>query len=333
MKWRLLALVVVWAGLCVSALLYVDYRSAFPLICDPRGGCAALKASPFASLLGLPTPLWGILTYTLLGALVLADGPLARRFHVGVAGVMASGGLFFIAVQIALRKFCPYCLVADVSALASLALAVQMARVASEPLLRPWRWLATIGSALALFIPFGWSSAKAATVPIALAADFASAPAGKVTVVEFGDFECPYCRMQHTELAPLLKEYQAKVHFVRKHVPLGIHPHALDAARAGICAESMGKGDELADALFFAPEATLTRKGVVGLAQKHGLDADAFDKCLDDPKTAERIERDRKTHEAIGQGVPKVFIGSKMFVGAQQQATLREALLEQLQGK
>ena len=96
-------------------------------------------------------------------------------------------------------------------------------------------------------------------------------PAGQVTVVDFVDFECPYCRMTHAALEPILEAHRDRVRLVRRQVPLRMHPHALDAARAACCGERLGKGDAMASALFSAPVEQLTREGCEKIAQSVGL--------------------------------------------------------------
>src|SRR6185503_6117111 len=76
---------------------------------------------------------------------------------------------------------------------------------------------------------------------------------GKINVVEFADFECPYCRALHPVLKRVIQDYPAdRVHFVRKHVPLEMHELARPAARAAVCTEEQGKGEAMADALVQA---------------------------------------------------------------------------------
>ena len=87
-------------------------------------------------------------------------------------------------------------------------------------------------------------------------------PVGAVTVVDFVDFECPFCRMTHAELEPILEAHRDRLRVVRRQVPLHMHPHALDAARAACCGERLGSGDAMASALFSAPVDQLTRGGL-----------------------------------------------------------------------
>jgi protein-disulfide isomerase len=167
-------------------------------------------------------------------------------------------------------------------------------------------------------------------VPAVVDAERARAPRGEVAVVEFVDFECPYCRAMNEDLAPLLAARGARVHVVRKQVPLTRHhPHAMDAARASICADAMGRGDAVADALFRAPPDALTADGVVDLAARVGrLEPAAVHACMADPRTDAQIKADTEAFfvDAGGDGVPTVWIDDQVFVGQQDPETLRRAL-------
>ena len=173
--------------------------------------------------------------------------------------------------------------------------------------------------------------ACAARVPPVVEAERAHAPPGTATVVEFIDFECPYCRALGATLAPLLAARAGHVHVVRKQVPLTrAHPHAMDAARVSVCADAMGRGDAVADALLQAPPGSLTGEGTAQLGQAQGLDPAALRACLADPRTDEQIRSDTEAFfvGADGEGVPTLWIEDRVFVGAADAATLGRALDE-----
>jgi protein-disulfide isomerase len=175
-------------------------------------------------------------------------------------------------------------------------------------------------------------TACGASLPPPIAAELRLTPPGQATVVEFVDFECPFCRRHEELLTPLLAKHPGRVRVVRKQVPLGsIHPHAEAAARAAACADTLGKGDEMASALFHAQPAALTDEGTVALAEDLGLDGPAFGACLGDARTKARIAHDQADYEAAaGAGVPLVYIGRERFEGLQDQATLEAALARAL---
>src|SRR5437868_353173 len=116
--------------------------------------------------------------------------------------------------------------------------------------------------------------------PPPIVEELKKSPKGVITVVDFIDFECPFCRATHKELQPFLAEYKGRVRLVRKHVPLRMHPHATDAAKAGCCGELLGKGEEMADALVAAEPTDLTPEGCEKIAEKLGLDVTRFRACV-----------------------------------------------------
>jgi protein-disulfide isomerase len=181
-------------------------------------------------------------------------------------------------------------------------------------------------------------------VAVALLAACASAPLppsvlaeqqrtpDKLVVVEYIDFECPFCRRMHQTMTPLVAARAPRVRVVRKHVPLtDKHPYALDAARASVCADTQDKGDAMADALFAAPEPTLTPEGTEAIASRLGLDPAAFRACFSDPRTTSRIQRDTAEFDAMhGDGLPTIFIGRERIIGAVDSDELSSTLDRQL---
>jgi protein-disulfide isomerase len=163
--------------------------------------------------------------------------------------------------------------------------------------------------------------------PVAILDEIRRTPPGKVTVVDFVDFECPFCRMTQALFAPLLAAHAERVRCVRRQVPLHSHAHAQDAARAAWCGETLGKGNEIADALFAAPVDELTPSGCEKIAQTLGLPLDAYRACIVDPKTDEGIEADRAEFKAAGgYALPTIWIDQRRLVGAQPQEALAGAL-------
>jgi predicted DsbA family dithiol-disulfide isomerase len=165
-------------------------------------------------------------------------------------------------------------------------------------------------------------------VPSVVRTARADTPPGKVTIVEFVDFECPFCRAMNADLSPILAAHRDRVRVVRKQIPLiAVHPHALAAARASVCADEMGKGDVMADALFHAPLSTLTDGGCMAMASRIGLDPDRFTACFDDERTLRRIKADVLEFEAAaGGGVPTVWVDAREFAGERDAATMRKAV-------
>jgi protein-disulfide isomerase len=141
----------------------------------------------------------------------------------------------------------------------------------------------------------------------------ASAP---VTIVEFSDFQCPFC----SRLTPTLKQvedkYGDKVRLVFRQYPLPFHQNAQKAAEASLCAADQGKFWELHDAMF-GNQGELGVDQLKAKAASLGLNADKFNKCLDSGEKAAAIQADVKAGSAAGvSGTPAMFINGRFISGA-----------------
>lgn len=147
---------------------------------------------------------------------------------------------------------------------------------------------------------------------------FWGAADAKVTVVEFSDFQCPYCGDFFTRTYPLLKKnYGDKVRFVFKHFPLtDIHPYAMGASLAAECAREQNKFWEYHDQLF-ANQADLSRDALIKYATVAGVsDSTKFSQCLDTQKYQSRVVADMNAGQnySVG-GTPTFFINGAFFDG------------------
>ena len=102
----------------------------------------------------------------------------------------------------------------------------------------------------------------------------------KVAVVEFSDFQCPYCGREIPIIDRVMKEYDGKVRLVFRHYPLDFHPFAEKAAEAAVCAAEQGKFWELHNKMF-ENQQKLAVDDLKSYAKSVGVDASKFDKCLD----------------------------------------------------
>lgn len=322
-----LSLVPVLAGLVASAMLAVDYLRPAPVFCVEGGGCEALRHTAVAMPLGVPMPVFGVCGFLAIGIAACWPGRRARMTQLLLSLAAAMLGASLILLQAKLGHLCPYCLVADTSGLFALLAAsarLWLAPEAAAPLPVALTGGGAMVAGLAVPLVAGF---MAPPVPQVIRDELSHTPPGQATVVDFVDFECPFCRMTHAELEPLLEEHARQVHVVRRQMPLRSHPHAMDAARAACCGEQLGKGEAMANALFTAPEDDLTPEGCEKLAVSLGLSLDAYRACVRSQATDAMIEADKAEFKAAGGfALPTIWIGDTRFVGAQTHEALEKAL-------
>jgi len=159
-------------------------------------------------------------------------------------------------------------------------------------------------------------------------------PSAPVTMIEFSDFECPFCARFFEQTLPTIEErYVAtgKVRFVYRDFPIpALHAHALKAAEAGGCANEQGKFWELHNKIF-ENQATMTVADLKRYAGEVGLTQTTFDACLDSGKYASEVEKDVKDGEAAGvRGTPGFFINGRPVSGAQPTDNFVQIIEEEL---
>jgi protein-disulfide isomerase len=149
---------------------------------------------------------------------------------------------------------------------------------------------------------------------LALAADDAPSfgpKTAKVTIVEFSDFQCPYCSKAADATSKIKEKYGSKVHFVFRQFPLSFHQSADGAAQAALAAQEQGKFWEFHDAMF-KNQSKLGRSDLEGYAKSAGLNVEKFKADLDSKKHADRVKADMKMGEEVAvQGTPTMFLNGK----------------------
>jgi uncharacterized membrane protein/predicted DsbA family dithiol-disulfide isomerase len=328
LTWHLLSSIVpALVGLSASSMLAVDYVRVAPVFCTEAGGCDAVKHTPFAAILGIPTPFFGLVGFAAIGIAALVHGRRARRAQLGFSAVAALVGVSLLAIQVRLGRFCPYCCAADACGVAALLAAVGRVRRVSERVPVALSVAAGVCLGVAALLPVGVGMRGTPGVPAVIRHEMGATAAGQVTVVDFVDFECPFCRMTNGSLEPLLAAHRDRIRLVRRQVPLRIHAHAMDAARAACCGEQLGQGDAMATALFGTDVKQLSREGCEGIALRLGMSLPAYRACVADPKTDARIEEDRSEFKAAGGfALPTLWIGEVQLVGAQPAGALAVTL-------
>ncbi|WKZ28965.1 MAG: thioredoxin domain-containing protein [Patescibacteria group bacterium] len=147
----------------------------------------------------------------------------------------------------------------------------------------------------------------------------------EVTIVEFGDYLCPYCRTSEDQVRRLLAEQPGRVRFVWKDMPSPLHPDADTAAEAGMCAGKQGAFWEFHTALF-AHTGSYNETALTFLAGQSGLDAQAFAECLQSHDMRPFVERTIDEGLALGiDALPTFFINGKRHTGNLTYEELLEA--------
>jgi protein-disulfide isomerase len=134
-----------------------------------------------------------------------------------------------------------------------------------------------------------------------------------VTLVEFADFECPFCQHIAPRLDAMWEKRKASVRFVFKYMPLAVHPHGELAARAAIAADRQGKFWPMHDRLFGAGT-RLDASDLDSYATALGLDIARFHADMKAPETAQRLDADRKLADELGvKGTPTLFVNGREY--------------------
>jgi protein-disulfide isomerase len=152
----------------------------------------------------------------------------------------------------------------------------------------------------------------------------------KVTIVEFSDFQCPYCSRASGTLAQVLKDYGSDVELAYRHNPLPFHNNAMPAALAAEAAREQGKFWEMHDKMF-AGQANLDRPSLDKYAQEVGLNMSKFKESMDKEKGKDRIKRDMDDANRFGaHGTPNFFINGRNFRGAQPIEAFKSVIDEEV---
>jgi protein-disulfide isomerase len=134
-----------------------------------------------------------------------------------------------------------------------------------------------------------------------------------VTIVEFADFECPFCQRIAPDLDALVEKRPGQVRFVYKLMPLAMHPHGEIAARAAVAAQAQGRFWEMHH-LLFAAGGRLEERDLESYAKAIGLDVDRFKADMKAPATQARLDADRKLADSLGvRGTPTLYINGREY--------------------
>lgn len=160
----------------------------------------------------------------------------------------------------------------------------------------------------------------------------------KVTIVEYTDFECPFCKKNHSTMEQLMADYEGKVNWIVRHFPLSFHQNAQKAAEAAECAGELGGNNgfwDMGDMIF---EKGADKTQFTAYAREIGLDEAKFTECLDSDKYAEKVGEQMEGGSAAGvRGTPgNIVINNKkkgeaeLVSGAQPIGNFKEVIDDML---
>ena len=151
-----------------------------------------------------------------------------------------------------------------------------------------------------------------------------------VTIVEFSDYECPYCSRAEESVNKVMEAYKGKVRVVFRDFPLPFHQKAPKAHEAALCAGDQNKYWDM-HAKLFANQKALDLPQLKGYAKEIGVDTGKFDKCLDSGEKSKVVEESKKAGEEAGvSGTPAFFINGRPLSGAQPFEKFKEIIDHEL---
>ncbi len=333
-------------GLFVSLYLWWAYTTpSRPMVCMGTG-CDIVRASAYAKLWGHPLPVYGAAMFGALVALMFAEATFAGRgarwARLPQAVVSGAGFLFSLYLsgieEFVLHAWCAWCVVSAISVTLFFALAVlELVRPStpaeSGPLLvrmKPYLLLSAAG--LLLGAPTFYALARRTELPPSKVASpevlaerlvraeshAAGNPQAGLTVVEYADFQCPYCAAAEKTAREIRKRYANEIRFVFRQFPMPYHEYARKAAEASECAAEQGKFWEAVEKLY-ERQADLTEPALVRYAGELGLDTKRFRTCLESGAMAWRVQHDAEDGHAVGVSrTPTFFIGERKIEGGME---------------
>jgi protein-disulfide isomerase/uncharacterized membrane protein/rhodanese-related sulfurtransferase len=340
-------------------LLYTYTSPSRPMVCIGTG-CDAVRASAYSTLGGVSVPVFGVFGYTLLSIVLTGEclfskrvARLARYAFLGMTGFGFLLSLYLEYLQaFVIHAYCAWCVTSGVVMTALFAIAiVSVLRRGPEP--EPATQLARVRSLFVVSVAAAMVGAPAFYLlarhgqvapapPQATSADLAvrlarqgsheaGNPQGPLTVVEFGDFECPVCGRGEAAAREIRGRYARQIRFVFRQFPLErIHPLAQKAAEASECAGEQGRFWEMVEKIY-SEQDDLSPQGLERDAAELGLDQPRFNQCLRGGAMAGRVGRDVEDGKALGvRATPTFFIGQQRIEGVLTAPQFSQLIDEQL---
>lgn len=148
-----------------------------------------------------------------------------------------------------------------------------------------------------------------------------------ITLVEFSDFECPFCERHYPTMNQILNNYPDQVRIIYKHFPLSFHPNAQKAAESSECASEQGKFWEYHDKLFDNQPNGFSADKFKQWAVELKLNAKKFNDCLDSDKYAQKVQADFQEGAQTGvNGTPATFINGQLVSGAMPYESFKQII-------
>lgn len=345
-------------GLFDAGYLWWAYTSpSHPMVCLGTG-CDVVRASSYARLLGLPLPAYGAAMYLALTLAIFGQGlvsaPLERRLRYLVAATSGLGflaSLYLTGVEaFVLHAWCAWCVVSALTATLIFVLGALEARSqatdleSAQALTTVRRQLvvllvAPLLGALAFYFLSHHIIDVAPPPPTSVEAlsdrlvrpdsHVTGNPEAAVTVVEFADFECPFCGRAEKTSRLVRREFASKIRFVFRQFPMvKLHPYAEKAAEASECAAAQGKFWE-AQEKFYDRQSDLGPAALERYAAELGLDTNRFQQCLASGEMAARVEQDTQDARALGLRAPPTFVVGRRVIEGVPDPTEFKQLIEQ----
>ena len=320
-------------GLALSAALLGFYVAPHSGLCGYESNCSEVVHSGYGRVLDIPLPLIGLLGFAALLLTSLSSNARCQRAMPILAGAAGIVGAALLFVQFAvIGRWCRFCLIADISAIvvaiSELGLRLRRPRLPTAAIGRLLWGVSGVFSVCLGFVLVAVSNGAgrdaSSGTPLEVTSRWVE---GKVNVVEVSDFECPECRKMHAIVAQMLREKASSVNLVRLTAPMPAHRQARSASRAFLCAERLGKGAEMAEALFVAKD--LSPKNCSLLAQRMGITREKFAAGLSDLALDEQLDANiHWVRQASPRGLPVIWVQDRVFFGVQSIEKLHEVVQE-----
>lgn len=370
--WLLLLIALVGIGFSVELTKhYYEVRSGaaeFSSYCNigKKMNCDVVAASTYADLIpGFPLSAFVVGWFlSLFFVVLIARNAFWRReaLRVGLLLAVVGAGLslfYLLVMMFNLKTYCLFCLFVDVLTFSSLGLILSLKPESIKvhrPDLPKWRSLGLVivfsigASVIGLKMLDGGSldvasidsqvkeAINAAPVSVQSGEGFPSLGPGNapITIIEFSDFQCPFCRMGAMTLNTVLNRYPDQVKVVFRNFPLdpkcnrgveaSVHPYACEAARIAWCGYRQGKFKQVYETLF-AKQASFGTVGVTKLALEAGVDEKQLTECLSASDTEMAIARDTNEGIALGiQSTPTFFVNGRKVEGVKTPAVWNQII-------